>query len=401
MNCPQCRSVLPAGAQFCPSCGYRFPAQAAQPAYGQPQAPQAAYGQQPAAYPPPQAPPAPPAYGQPPQAPPAYGQPPQAPPAYGQQPQQAPQAPPAYGQQPQQQAYGQPPQPQQQQAYGQPQQPQQQAYGQQPPPAYGQPQPAPYGQPPQAAPYGQQPYGQPQPGQQVFTAIDQQAGAAYGAVAGAFGQPMAMATPAGVRSIEEICATPYNVQIGKWIGEGWQLCKQVLWPMIGFFFLISLIIGITFGIAAIVAVPLMAGMIIVPLRVLKGRPQPFGSFFHGFRAFLPLFLYGLVAGFLIQIGMYILFIPGLYLATAWCWAMLLIIDRNMDFWPAMAASMKVVNKNFWGTLGWLFVSGLVMSLGYIACGIGMLVTIPWFVCMQIVAYKDIFGLNPGMDRCGG
>ena len=399
MNCPQCRSVLPAGAQFCPSCGYRFPAQAAQPAYGQ-QAPQAppAYGQQPAAYPP-QQPPA--AYPQ--QAPPAYGQPPQAPPAYGQQ-QAAPQAPPAYGQPPQAPpAYGQPQQaaPQAPPAYGQPQPP---------PPAYGQPQAAPYGQP-QAAPYGQQPppgygqpqapYGQPQAGQQVFSAIDQQAGAAYGAVAGAFGQPMGMATPAGLRSIEEICATPYNVQIGKWIGEGWGLVKQVLWPMIGFLFLAGLIFGVTFGIALIVAAPLMAGMMIVPLRTLKGRPQPFGAFFHGFRAFLPLFLYSLVAGFLIQVGMYIILIPGLYLATAWCWANLLIIDRGMEFWPAMAASMKVVNKNFWGTLGWLFVSGLVMSLGYLACGLGLLVTIPWFVCMQIVAYRDIFGLNPGMDRCGG
>jgi hypothetical protein len=358
----------------------------APPAYGQPQ--------QPAAYPPPQPPPA---YGQQqqaPMAPPAYGQPPQAPPAYGQQP--APQAPPAYGQQPAPQAppaYGQQPAPQAPPAYGQ----------QQPPAAYGQPPQAPYGQPPQAAPYGQPqaPYGQPQPGQQVFTAVDQGAQAAYGAVAGAFGQPMGMATPAGLRSIEEIAATPYNVQIGKWIGEGWALCKQVLWPMIGFLFVLGLIIGITFGIAAIVAVPMAAGMMIVPLRTLKGRPQTFGAFFHGFRAFLPLFLYGLVAGFLIQVGMYLLFIPGLYLATAWCWAQLLIIDRGMEFWPAMAASMKVVNKNFWGTLGWLFVSGLVMSLGYIACGIGMLVTIPWFVCMQIVAYKDIFGLNPGMDRCGG
>ncbi|MBI5480349.1 MAG: hypothetical protein HY906_15910 [Deltaproteobacteria bacterium] len=210
-----------------------------------------------------------------------------------------------------------------------------------------------------------------------------------------------MATPAGTRSIEEICATPYNVQIGKWIGEGWGLVKQVLWPMIGFMFLLGLIFGITFGVALIVAAPLMAGMMIVPLRVLKGRPQPFGAFFHGFRAFLPLFLFSLVGGFLMQVGFYLLIIPGLYLMTAWCWAQLLIIDRGMDFWPAMAASMKVVNKNFWGTLGWLFVSGLVMSLGYLACGLGLLVTAPWFICMQIVAYRDIFGLKPGMDRCGG
>jgi uncharacterized membrane protein len=99
--------------------------------------------------------------------------------------------------------------------------------------------------------------------------------------------------------------------------------------------------------------------------------------------------------------MYILVLPGIYLMTAWFWAQLLVIDRGMDFWPAMSASMKVVNKNFFGTFGWLFVSMLVMSLGYLAIGIGVLVTIPWWLCMQIAAYRDIFGLNPGMDRCGG
>jgi uncharacterized membrane protein len=94
-------------------------------------------------------------------------------------------------------------------------------------------------------------------------------------------------------------------------------------------------------------------------------------------------------------------LPGLYLVTVWFWATLLVIDRGLDFWPAMSASMKVVHKNFWGTLGWLIVSGLLASLGYVACGIGALVTFPWFFCMQIAAYRDIFGLNPGMDRCGG
>jgi hypothetical protein len=410
MNCPQCRSVLPAGAQFCPSCGYRFPAQAPQPAaaYGQPAAPQAgalAYGQQPAAYPPQQ-----PAAGYPPQYGQQPAQQPAAPPAYApqqpaQQQQYAPPAAPAYGQpqaQPPQQPYGQPAAP----AYGQPQaQPPQQPYGQPAAPAYGQ-QPAanPYGQP-AANPYGQpaaNPYGQPQPGQQVLNAIDQGANAAFGAVGNAFGQPMAMATPAGVPSIEEIIQRGYQVQIGKWMGDGWQLAKQVLWPMIGYSIILGVIANVTFGLSYLIYGPFMAGLLIVPLRTAKGRPQPFGAFFQGFRAFTPFFLLFWVSSILVGLGYLFLVLPGIYLATAFMWCGLLVLDRNMDFWPAMMASLKVVNRNFWGSFGWLLVSSFVaMGLGMVTCGIGLLFTMPWLMCMQIVAYRDIFGLNPGTDRCGG
>jgi len=272
-------------------------------------------------------------------------------------------------------------------------------------PQAGQPQPGqvPYGQAPYAQPpQGQAPYAQPagaeQPGQQVFSAIDQHANAAYAAAAQAFGQQMVMPTPPGTRSIDEICASGYRVDIGAWMSEGWQLAKGLLGPMIGFLLVVGVIQSITFGLAGLVMGPLMAGAFIVALRTLKGRPQPFGAFFHGFKAFLPLFLYSLVAGLLIGLGS-LLIIPGIYLGVAWCWSTLLIVDRGMDFWPAMAASMKVVNKNFWGTLAWLLVSGLLGSAGALACGFGLLVTLPWAICMQVVAYKHIFGLNPGPDCC--
>jgi uncharacterized membrane protein len=78
---------------------------------------------------------------------------------------------------------------------------------------------------------------------------------------------------------------------------------------------------------------------------------------------------------------------------------MLVIERGMDFWPAMMASMKVVNRNFWGTFGWMLLSGLLVFLGYFACCLGVLVTACWGIGMQIAAYRDIFGLSAGPDRC--
>jgi hypothetical protein len=336
MICPQCHNVLPDSAQFCPGCGYRFPVQV--PSAAPPYAPPAS----------PYAPPPASPYAAPP------GQPYVAPPG-------SPYAPPPG------QPYAAPP--------GQP------AGG-----VYGSPYPAPpYGQPPPGVPpYGAPPY----PG----------AGVPYGAPS--YGPlPGPVAPPLPPPSIEEICARGYTIQVGKWVSEGWQIIKPVLWPMIGFLLITNVISNATGGLSLLIYGPLMAGAYLVPLRRLKGRPHNFGSFFDGFRAFVPLFLLSLVSGLLVFTGMLFLILPGIYLSVAFGWAQLLVIDRGMDFWPALMASMKVVNRNFWGTLGFFLIAGLLASLGLLACCVGYLFTWPWLVGMQLAAYRDIFGVSPGPDRC--
>jgi hypothetical protein len=325
MTCPQCRNELPAAAQFCPGCGYRFPVQV-------------------------------PGTSTPPGSPGAYGGAPPSP--YG----QAPQGP--YG--------GGAPGP----------------YGSAPPGPYNQPAPGPYGQP---APG---PYGQPAPG--PYGGAPNPYGVAP--VPPPTGSDFVFVLPPGLPTIEDICARGYQVQIGKWLSEGWQIVKPIYWGMVGFLFVAFMINYFT---SSVIAGPLMAGLFIVPMRHLKGRPQEFGRYFDGFKAFLPLFLVSMVGGLIVVAGFLALVIPGIYLATAFTWAALLVVDRGMDFWPAMMASMKVVNKNFWGTFGFLLLQGLIVSLGIIPCCLGLIFLIPWQYGMQIAAYRDIFGMNPSFDRCGG
>ena len=321
MTCPQCRNELPAAAQFCPGCGYRFPAQvpgpgASPPGVPYPPAPPPAPGQ---SYAPPVAPPGPPG---------AFGGVPPGP----------------YGQAPV------PPGP----------------YGQVPPGPYHQPVPSPYG-PPVPVP--------PPPGADFVFVL----------------------TP-GLATIEDICARGYQVQIGKWLSEGWQIVKPIYWGMVGFLFVAFMINYFT---SSVISGPLMAGLLLVPMRTLKGRPQEFGRYFDGFKAFLPLFLVSIVGGLIVLAGLIFLILPGIYLGIAFSWATLLVVDRGMDFWPAMVGSLKVVNRNFWGTLGFVLVQGLLMTLGLIPCCLGLIFMTPWLYGMQIAAYRDIFGLNPGIDRCAG
>jgi uncharacterized membrane protein len=68
----------------------------------------------------------------------------------------------------------------------------------------------------------------------------------------------------------------------------------------------------------------------------------------------------------------------------------LIVDENMDFWPASMESVNKVKTNFWPFLALSVVSSIIGSVGAILCGIGIVVTFPIQACILTVAYREIF-----------
>ncbi len=69
----------------------------------------------------------------------------------------------------------------------------------------------------------------------------------------------------------------------------------------------------------------------------------------------------------------------------------LIVDKHMEFWPASMESVNKVKTNFWPFLGLSIVTGIIGSIGAVACGIGVVITAPIQACILTVAYRDIFG----------
>ncbi len=68
----------------------------------------------------------------------------------------------------------------------------------------------------------------------------------------------------------------------------------------------------------------------------------------------------------------------------------LIVDKQMNFWPASQESIHTVKTNFWPFLGLSAVASVIGSIGAIAFGIGIVLTIPIQVCILAVAYQEIF-----------
>ena len=196
----------------------------------------------------------------------------------------------------------------------------------------------------------------------------------------------------------QILARDYTIDIGRCIGRGWELVKKDFWLLVGASFIGGLIAG-GFGlpwVGAIIALfvggPMMGGVYALYLKRIRGQPAMFGDAFLGFSvAFVPLMLARMVSVFLTGLGFLLCALPGIYLTVSWVFVLPLVIDKKLDFWPAMELSRRVVTKHWWLMLGFLIVCGLVVLAGLLACCVGVFVTMAIAQAALMYAYEDIFG----------
>ncbi len=194
-----------------------------------------------------------------------------------------------------------------------------------------------------------------------------------------------------------------QVKFGVWIEGGFNLYKANFGTLVLASVFVVVISTVTAG---ILAGPMLAGLVLVTLQLLdrKAPPPEAGKVFKGFDYFLQSFLFVVVWGIGILIGSVILgMVPVLgqlasiafvYAAQAFLmFGMFLIVDRQMDWLPASTESFNIVKDNFWPFFGLSAVAGIIGSLGAIACGIGVVFTIPIQGCILAVAYREIFDLG--------
>jgi uncharacterized membrane protein len=78
----------------------------------------------------------------------------------------------------------------------------------------------------------------------------------------------------------------------------------------------------------------------------------------------------------------------------------LVLDKKMEFWPAMEASRKIITRNWFSVFGFAIVLFLINVIGAIPLGLGLLLAVPLTYCAWAVAYDDIVGVampNSAMD----
>ena len=91
---------------------------------------------------------------------------------------------------------------------------------------------------------------------------------------------------------------------------------------------------------------------------------------------------------------FILLLPLIYLAVAWGMTSFLIVFHKMSAWDALEASRQIITKQWFMFFLFGIVVGIIVMLGMVALGVGILFTLPAGMAMQFAAYRDIVGI-PG------
>ena len=80
-----------------------------------------------------------------------------------------------------------------------------------------------------------------------------------------------------------------------------------------------------------------------------------------------------------------------YFLISWMFAAPLILDKGLDFWPAMRLSRARVNRHPWRFSWVLLVVSTFGMLGALVCGVGIIITGSLAGVMMAILYEDMFG----------
>jgi len=204
------------------------------------------------------------------------------------------------------------------------------------------------------------------------------------------GQSLA-GTPSPAAASTYVARTGLTARPGAWIGAGWEMVKADM----GNYVLIALVfVALNSMVPVILQGPLMAGFHIYCIKRLLGRQTEFADLFKGFNFFVPALVAFVVIMLFTFVGTLLCVIPGLVVAAMYKFTYLFIVDKRMDFWPAMQASHNVVRNDYFGFTMFLLLMILVNLLGVLCCVVGVLVTIPLSFAAITVAYNELVGFDP-------
>ncbi len=234
----------------------------------------------------------------------------------------------------------------------------------------------------------------------------------------------------------------YDLDVVACLTSAWRLFQQQFSTLFGPTIMYVLIlfglgifgalpyIGVLFSLCSmVIGAPLLAGLYVVYLRVIRGETPPLGSLFDGFRRmFGQLFLGNwavailtflpLLAGFIVlffSVGLTVIMglakgsaswpafavlAPGLglillgapvtiFLTVNWIFSLPMILDQRVDFWTAMKRSWRQVSRHWWSCLALLVVISILNFFGTLCCLVGLLVTVPISILATMYAYETV------------
>ncbi|MCE2029540.1 hypothetical protein [Sessilibacter corallicola] len=225
-------------------------------------------------------------------------------------------------------------------------------------------------------------------------------------------------------SLEKGLSGNYQLTVADVINESWRLTKGTKWTfnlalsVYGLLFVLAVVIAmipifitlagmtnvtlsgffmvliIVFYLGLIIATtPMTVALIMMGINRATDQPISVGMLFSQYHKTFPLFAVILVSGIFINIGSYLLIIPGIYLAIAYALSAPLVAEKDLSFWRAMETSRKAITHKWFTMFGIVFVLLVLNMIAMLPFGIGLIWTIPMSFIAIGITYRNIFGLG--------
>ncbi len=178
---------------------------------------------------------------------------------------------------------------------------------------------------------------------------------------------------------------------GQWISQAWEIVKTD----IGLFMGLTVLYVIVGSIGSVLTQgPMQAGFYLACMKKLVRGRMEIGDLFLGFNFFVAAFVAALLIAIFSTIGVLLCIIPGLVISAMYMFTYLFVVDKRLEFWPAMEASHAVVKNDYVGFV--LFLLGIVLlnMVGVLCCIVGVFVTIPISMMAITIAYRELVGFEP-------
>jgi hypothetical protein len=140
-------------------------------------------------------------------------------------------------------------------------------------------------------------------------------------------------------------------------------------PLAGRFF-ISLAFQFPFTAA------ISAGWTTLYLASARGQSPSLGTMFTGMSRFFPFLIKNLLSTLVVGLGMALLIVPGVIATLGLAIAGNYVVDQDMSATESMAASWRATNGFKGRILVLVIYTGLLTIAGLLACGVGILVSLP-------------------------
>jgi hypothetical protein len=217
-------------------------------------------------------------------------------------------------------------------------------------------------------------------------------------------------------SLEDAVAGNYEFTIGGVMSEAWALVpgfKGSFWGATGLIYLVFLVVGVAFGIAAasgeppsiwlqilnglvgIILSPLFVGLVALGVRRACGLPVSFSMVFGYIRKAPVLIAAALLVTLLTYVGIFLLILPGIYLGVAYGMTLPLLAFNELGIWQAMETSRRTITHRWFGLFGLYLVLGVLVTLSALLLLIPLIWTLPWSILVFGVVYRRMFGVPPG------